>query len=86
MRSLMMATLAMATLAATPAIAASYETGYLGQALMATGIITRDVAPLGCRATASEWEDGLAIVMESGGRFKDATLIGSDDGNWVCIN
>jgi hypothetical protein len=52
MRSLIIgiATLAMATVAATPAISASYESGYLGQAMAATGLIERDEMPT-CRAT-----------------------------------
>jgi hypothetical protein len=87
MRSLIIgiATLAMATVAATPAISASYEDGYIGEAMAAAGLIEREAPPT-CRATASDWHDGLAIVTASGGRFRDATLIGSDSGSWVCIN
>lgn len=86
MRSLIIgiATLAMATVAATPAISTSYESGYIGEAMAATGLIEREAPPT-CRATASEWRDGLAIVTGSNGRFREATLIGSESGNWVCI-
>jgi hypothetical protein len=87
MRSLIIgiATLALAAVAASPAISASYETGYLGQAMAATGLIKREAPPT-CRATASEFEDGVAIVMGSNDRFKEATRIGDDSNNFTCIN
>lgn len=82
---LIFATLAMATVAASPAISASFESGYLGQAAAATGLIQREALPT-CRATASTFEDGIAIVMGSNGRFREAVRIGTDSDNYTCIN
>lgn len=82
---IMIATLAMATLAATPAVSTSFETGYLGSALATAGLIKRE-APATCKATASDFQDGIAIVMGSNGRFKEATRIGDDSDNYTCIN
>jgi hypothetical protein len=83
MRSLIIATLAMATLAATPAISASYETGYLGEALAATGLIARETPPT-CRATTSEGEDALAIYGT--GEFREMRQYGKGREAWFCLN
>jgi hypothetical protein len=85
MRSLTIgiATLAMATVAATPAISASYESGYLGQAMAATGLIHREEMPT-CRATTSEGEDALTIFGT--GDFKEMRQYGKGREAWFCLN
>jgi hypothetical protein len=87
MRSLIIgiATLAMATVAATPAISASYESGYLGQAMAATGLIHREEMPT-CRATVSEGEDALAIFASGTGTFREMRQFGEGREAWFCLN
>jgi hypothetical protein len=89
MRSLIIgiATLAMATVAATPAISASYESGYLGQAMAATGLIQRDEMPT-CRATTfrrarTPWRYSRAAPATFQAK---CASIGEGREAWFCLN